>query len=77
MLRQSSRISTHFALVVHLMPVVALVNVYFSPLDGFIDYWLIDSSFHAGLERVTMLFLGLDNIRKVSMFPRDPKRLAP
>ena len=31
----------------------------------------------AGMERVTMLYLGLDNIRKTSMFPRDPKRLAP
>jgi aspartyl-tRNA synthetase len=30
-----------------------------------------------GLERVVMLFLGLDNIRKTSMFPRDPKRLTP
>ncbi|XP_955187.1 aspartyl-tRNA synthetase, putative [Theileria annulata] len=26
-----------------------------------------------GLERVVMLFLGLTNIRKTSMFPRDPK----
>lgn len=26
-----------------------------------------------GLERVVMLYLGLDNIRKTSMFPRDPK----
>lgn len=30
-----------------------------------------------GMERVVMLYLGLDNIRKVSMFPRDPKRLTP
>jgi len=30
-----------------------------------------------GLERVVMLFLGLDNIRKTSMFPRDPNRLTP
>uniref|UniRef100_A0A6G1S816 Aspartate--tRNA ligase, cytoplasmic n=1 Tax=Aceria tosichella TaxID=561515 RepID=A0A6G1S816_9ACAR len=30
-----------------------------------------------GLERVVMLYLGLDNIRKTSTFPRDPKRLAP
>ena len=30
-----------------------------------------------GLERVVMLFLGLDNIRKTSMFPRDPSRLTP
>ena len=29
-----------------------------------------------GLERVVMLFLGLGNIRKTSMFPRDPKRLS-
>jgi len=30
-----------------------------------------------GLERVTMLYLGLDNIRKTSLFPRDPKRITP
>lgn len=30
-----------------------------------------------GMERVVMLYLGLDNIRKTSMFPRDPKRISP
>ncbi|KAK6588324.1 aspartate--tRNA ligase [Cryptosporidium xiaoi] len=30
-----------------------------------------------GLERVVMLFFNLGNVRKVSMFPRDPKRLSP
>lgn len=30
-----------------------------------------------GLERIIKLSLGLDNIRKCSMFPRDPKRLYP
>ncbi|MCO5576725.1 hypothetical protein L7F22_030542 [Adiantum nelumboides] len=30
-----------------------------------------------GLERVVMLFCNLKNIRKTSMFPRDPTRLAP
>jgi aspartyl-tRNA synthetase len=30
-----------------------------------------------GLERVVMLYLGLPNIRKSSMFPRDPRRLYP
>lgn len=30
-----------------------------------------------GLERVVMLFLGLPNIRKTSLFPRDPRRLTP
>jgi aspartyl/asparaginyl-tRNA synthetase len=30
-----------------------------------------------GLERVVMLFCGLPNIRKTSLFPRDPKRITP
>jgi len=30
-----------------------------------------------GLERVVMLYLDLGNIRKSSLFPRDPKRLEP
>uniref|UniRef100_A0A0R3RHH8 Aspartate--tRNA ligase, cytoplasmic n=1 Tax=Elaeophora elaphi TaxID=1147741 RepID=A0A0R3RHH8_9BILA len=30
-----------------------------------------------GLERVTMLFLGLGNVRLASLFPRDPKRITP
>ena len=50
-------------------------------LKGYIDSFRYGVSPHAGggigLERVTMLFLGLDNIRKTSLFPRDPKRLTP
>ena len=30
-----------------------------------------------GLERMLKLFLGIHNIRKCSLFPRDPKRLTP
>ena len=30
-----------------------------------------------GLERVVMLYLAAGNIRKTSLFPRDPKRLTP
>lgn len=30
-----------------------------------------------GMERVVMLYLGLNNIRKTSLFPRDPKRTTP
>jgi len=30
-----------------------------------------------GLERIVMLYLGLNNIRKSCMFPRDPKRITP
>ncbi|KDP45573.1 hypothetical protein JCGZ_17180 [Jatropha curcas] len=33
--------------------------------------------FGVGLEREVMLFCGLNNIRKTSLFPRDPLRLAP
>lgn len=30
-----------------------------------------------GMERVLMLYLALGNVRKTSMFPRDPKRITP
>jgi aspartyl-tRNA synthetase len=54
------------------------------PLDSVASY--IDSFRHGalphagggiGLERVVMLYLGLKNIRKASMFPRDPNRISP
>ena len=35
------------------------------------------AGFGVGLERLVMLFLGLRNIRQTSMFPRDPRRVAP
>jgi len=54
------------------------------PLDqvqAYIDSFKCGAPPHGGagvgLERVVMLFCGLDNIRKTSMFPRDPKRLEP
>ena len=30
-----------------------------------------------GMERVVKFYCGLHNIRKASLFPRDPKRLRP
>jgi len=33
--------------------------------------------FGVGLERVVMLYLGLPNVRLVSMYPRDPQRIEP
>ena len=30
-----------------------------------------------GMERLVFLYLGLDNVRKASMFPRDPGRCSP
>eukprot|EP00808_Paulinella_micropora_P002189 g63789.t1 len=54
------------------------------PIEGlqkYIDSFKFGAFPHAGagigLERVVMLYLGLDNIRKTSMFPRTPKRLEP
>jgi len=50
-------------------------------IQSYIDSFKFGCPPHAGggigMERVTMLFLGLDNIRFTSMFPRDPKRLTP
>lgn len=50
-------------------------------IQSYIDSFKFGAPPHAGggvgLERVVMLYLGLNNIRKTSMFPRDPKRLAP
>lgn len=50
-------------------------------IKGYIDAFRYGAPPHAGggigLERVTMLYLGLDNIRKTSLFPRDPKRVTP
>ncbi|EFJ52967.1 hypothetical protein VOLCADRAFT_72624 [Volvox carteri f. nagariensis] len=54
------------------------------PLDtiqSYIDSFKLGAPPHGGagvgLERVVMLYCGLNNIRKTSMFPRDPKRLTP
>lgn len=50
-------------------------------IKAYIDSFRYGAPPHAGggvgLERVVMLYLGLKNIRKTSMFPRDPKRIAP
>lgn len=50
-------------------------------IKAYIDSFRYGCPPHAGggigLERVCMLYLGLNNIRKTSMFPRDPKRLTP
>lgn len=50
-------------------------------IKAYIDAFRFGCPPHAGggigMERVVMLYLGLDNIRKTSMFPRDPKRITP
>jgi aspartyl-tRNA synthetase len=50
-------------------------------LNAYVESFRHGISPHAGagigLERVVFLYLGLDNIRKASMFPRDPNRCTP
>ena len=52
-----------------------------APLTDYVKSFQYGAHPHAGggigLERVVMLFMNLDNIRKTSMFPRDPNRLTP
>ncbi|KAI9508767.1 hypothetical protein F5148DRAFT_1275600 [Russula earlei] len=50
-------------------------------MKGYVDAFRMGCAPHGGggigLERVLMLFLKLSNIRRASLFPRDPKRLEP
>jgi aspartyl-tRNA synthetase len=50
-------------------------------IQPYLDAFKFGTSPHAGggigLERVVMLYFGLGNIRRSSLFPRDPKRLEP
>lgn len=50
-------------------------------IQSYIDAFKHGALPHAGggigLERVVMLYLGLKNIRKSSLYPRDPTRLNP
>jgi len=50
-------------------------------IKDYVDSFKYGASPHAGggvgLERMTMLYLGLKNIRSASLWPRDPVRLTP
>jgi len=50
-------------------------------MKGYVDAFRMGCAPHGGggigLERVLMLFLKLNNVRRASLFPRDPKRLEP
>ncbi|KAL7420281.1 aspartate--tRNA ligase dps1 [Cryptotrichosporon argae] len=50
-------------------------------LQDYVDAFKLGAPPHGGggigLERVVMLFLKLGNIRRASLFPRDPKRIKP
>ncbi|CAI0606440.1 unnamed protein product [Linum tenue] len=53
---------------------VSTISTY---IDAFRYGMPLHGGFGVGLERVVMLFCGLKNIRMTSMFPRDPRRIAP
>lgn len=50
-------------------------------MKDYVDGFRLGCPPHAGggigLERVVFLYLGLGNIRRASLFPRDPKRITP
>lgn len=50
-------------------------------IQDYVDAFKYGAPTHAGagfgLERIVKFFCGLHNIRKTSLFPRDPKRLTP
>jgi aspartyl-tRNA synthetase len=52
-----------------------------SSIQAYIDAFKYGAPNHAGagfgLERIVKFYLNIHNIRKCSLFPRDPKRLAP
>ncbi|XP_015773658.1 PREDICTED: aspartate--tRNA ligase, cytoplasmic-like [Acropora digitifera] len=56
-------------------------DVELEKIKAYIDSFRFGAPPHGGggigLERVVMLYLDLHNVRKSSMFPRDPKRVTP
>ena len=52
-----------------------------APLESYVQAFRHGVPPHAGagigLERVVFLYLGLDNVRKAALFPRDPNRITP
>ena len=59
----------------------AVHNIPVETIKDYIDAFRYGAPPHGGvgigLERVVKLYCGISNIRKCSMFPRDPKRLHP
>ena len=79
----SSLITPHILLPfsLFLLLLFLFIQVPLASIQSYIDAFKHGALPHAGggigLERVVMLYLGLKNIRKSSMFPRDPSRLSP
>jgi aspartyl-tRNA synthetase len=56
-------------------------NIDLKPVQAYVDCFKYGAPPHAGLgcglDRITFLFLGLKNVRRGSLFPRDPGRITP
>lgn len=61
--------------------VASVVGLYELQSQAYADSFTLGCPPHGGagigLERVVMLFLGLSNVRKTSLFPRTPMRCSP
>lgn len=70
----------HHALLIERMQALG-IQADHEGLKDYVDSFKYGTPPHAGggigLERVVFLYLGLGNIRKASMFPRDPQRVRP
>lgn len=59
----------------------AELKVDMTPIMAYVDSFKYGAPPHAGLgcglDRITFLFLGLHNVRRGSLFPRDPTRVTP
>ncbi len=57
------------------------LGVDLEPISSYVDCFKYGAPPHAGggigLERITMLYLGLTSVKQTSLFPRDPSRLNP
>lgn len=84
------RLFIHFLIKVQRRTKLDNVACYWKQIFGLLPHFCLCSmgylfrygapphgGFGVGLERVVMLFCALNNIRKTSLFPRDPQRLVP
>lgn len=64
-----------------LLQCAAKKGVDLSPIMPYVESFRYGAPPHAGLgcglDRITFLFLGLHNVRRGSLFPRDPTRVSP
>ena len=77
----AQRIHQPDALIARMKSMDPPINLEDKGFQNYIDAFRLGCPPHGGggfgLNRITMLWLGLPNIRQSTLFPRDPSRLAP